>query len=126
MPGKTVKRKWRPSAQARKQFRPYKGRKRDSRTASVLGIEKKYLDCYTSLVAIPAPTDCSGGEMQPEGGCTNCLSVPAQGDGDQQRDGKKCIMKSIFVTGAISTAFNSDQPDIDDSPIVFVALVKDK
>lgn len=103
-----------------------RGRRRmNARIGGYLGIEKKFLDVYASSVAIPAPTDCAGGEMQPEGGCTNCLSVPAQGDGEQQRDGKQITMKSIFVTGCVSHTPAANQNDALTGPIVFVALVMD-
>lgn len=95
------------------------------RTGGYLGIELKFLDVYGSQISIPAPTDCSGGEMQPEGGCTDCLSVPAQGDGEQQRDGRRILMKSIFVSGAVKWSTSSDQDDAFEAGPVFVALVLD-
>lgn len=100
-------------------------RRRNLRTAGFLGIEKKFLDVYASNVAIPAPTDCAGGEMQPEGGCTGCLSAPAQGDGEQQRDGRKIMLKSCFVTGNIVATTAQDQADALMQPQFFVALVLD-
>lgn len=103
----------------------YRRRKRSMRAASSLGVEKKYLDVYASSINIPAPTDCAGGEMQPEGGCTDCLSVPAQGDTEQQRDGKKIMMKSIFVEGLIRAAVLQDQADVPGPPVTYVALVLD-
>lgn len=103
-----------------------RGRRRlNSRVAGLLGIEMKYLDVWASLVAVPTPTDCSGGEMQPEGGCTSCLSAPAQGDGAQNRDGRAIQAKSVFVTGAISFSNMVDQADAKSAPLIFVALVLD-
>lgn len=95
------------------------------RTGGLLGIENKFLDTYASAVAIPAPTDCSGGEIQPEGGCTNCLSAPAQGDGPSNRDGKKIIATSIFLTGCLSYTAQNDIANVYPAPTVFVALVQD-
>ena len=40
--------------------------------------ELNYLDCAKTLSALTAPTDCSGGEMNPTTGCTGCLSAPSQ------------------------------------------------
>lgn len=97
-----------------------------ARVARLLGTEQKYLDSFASLVAIPAPTDCSGGEMQPEGGCTDCLSAPAQGDGPQARDGKKIVINNVFVTGFIDYTVENDRDDVITAPTVFVALVQDK
>lgn len=97
-----------------------------ARTGGLLGVEVKYLDVYASNLAIPAPADCSGGEMQPEGGCTDCLSVPAQGDGAQNRDGKKITMRSIFVSGTVHpSGAVSDASDAIMPPHVYLALVLD-
>lgn len=95
------------------------------RTGGLIGIENKYLDVYASLVAIGAPTDCSTGEMQPEGGCTSCLSAPAQGDGPQQRDGKKIVITNCFITGHVAYSIETDKGDPVEAPTVFVALVLD-
>lgn len=100
-------------------------RRRNIRTAGYLGIERKFLDVYASDVAIPAPTDATGAEMQPEGGCTGCLSAPAQGDGEQQRDGRKITLKSCFVNFTVRGSVASDQADVKAAPQVFVALVQD-
>lgn len=95
------------------------------RTGGLLGIENKFLDVFASALAIAAPTDCSGGEMQPEGGCTDCLSAPAQGDGPSNRDGKKIIVTSIFITGFLDYTVQQDKADPFVAPTVFVALVQD-
>lgn len=95
------------------------------RTGGFLGIERKFLDVFASEVAVVAPTDCAGGEIQPEGGCTGCLSAPATGDGPSSRDGRKVTVDSIYVTGALSYQRTSDAPDILIPPVVYVALVQD-
>lgn len=91
--------------------------------------ELKYLDCHAtnSTVAQPAGGSLAGGELQPASGATNCLSAPAQGDGQTQRDGKHIIVRSVQfhakvrwpaqddVAGAISA---TNEP-------VFLALVWD-
>lgn len=100
-------------------------RRRNIRTAGYLGIELKFLDTYASSLAIPAPTDCAGGEMQPEGGCTGCLSAPAQGDGEQNRDGRKIVIKNAYVEGTLTSNTLQDQADVVAAPIVYVALVLD-
>ena len=61
--------------------------------------ELNYLDCAKTLSALTAPTDCSGGEMNPTTGCTGCLSAPSQGDAYNQRDGSKITIKSILIQG---------------------------
>lgn len=95
------------------------------RTGGFLGVEKKFLDVYASAVAIPAPTDCSGGEMQPEGGCTGCLSAPAQGDGASNRDGRAIQMKSIFITGNIQFSATAASATASGAVHTFLALVLD-
>lgn len=111
--------------------RPYPGaiargrRRANIRIAGFLGIEKKFFDTWASNVILSAPTDCSGGEIQPEGGCTSCLSAPAQGDGEQNRDGKKITAKSIFISGNVRSAALADQADALAAPVVYVALVLD-
>lgn len=94
--------------------------------ASLAEIESKYLDTYASALAVPAPTDASGGEMQPEGGCTDCLSAPAVGDGQSSRDGKKVVLTKCFVSGFIDYTVQQDKTDPFVVPTVFVALVQDK
>lgn len=98
---------------------------RNLRTGGLLGIETKYLDVAISGVAITAPTDASGGEIQPTGGCTGCLSAPAQGDGAQERDGKKIVIKSALIQGGIYVPAQTNQTGADVAPVVFLALVKD-
>lgn len=100
-------------------------RRRNVRTAGFLGIELKFLDSGGSAVAIPAPADASGGEMQPEYGCTGCLSAPAQGDGEQQRDGRKMMMKSLFVSGVVAGNTLAAQAGVAEPPDMMVALVLD-
>lgn len=100
-------------------------RRRDVRAQKYLGIEQKFLDCYASALVIPAPTDAAGGEMQPEGGCTNCISAPAQGDGEQNRDGRKITIKSCFVSFNVFPTVVPDQADVAPGAQVYVALVLD-
>lgn len=99
--------------------------KKTAATNKFLDGETKYLDSWASDVVVTAPTDCSGGEIQPEGGCTDCLSAPAQGTGEQQRDGRRIILKSCFVSGCIRPSVVQNAPDVLSSPIIFVALVCD-
>ena len=95
------------------------------RTGGLLGIEKKYLDVTRTVVNLTAPTDCSGGEINPSGGCTGCLSAPAQGDAYNERDGSKIVLKSILVQGIISCATSAGQTTLDYQPTVTIALVMD-
>jgi hypothetical protein len=90
-----------------------------------LGIEKKFLDTSISGVAIAATADCTGAEMDPTGsGCTGTLSCPAQGDSEQQRNGKKFTIDSLILKGfVVQPASISSAPFA--SAKVFVAVVLD-
>ncbi len=109
----------RPRARAR--FRS----RRNYRTGGFMGIELKFLDVAWNGVAILASTDGADGEMQPSSGCTNALSIPAQGDGESQRDGRKYTLKSVWVSGVIATTEKVTQTTVEVSPGFFVALVLD-
>lgn len=90
-----------------------------------LGLELKYLDCAWNAVTVNQSTDGASGEVQPSSGCTGCLSMPSQGDGETQRDGRKFTVKSIWVSGAIDSIALTDQGDAVEDRGVFVALVLD-
>lgn len=93
-------------------------------TAGFLGIEKKFLDCSKSLTAITAASTLAGGEYDPSSGCSGCLSCPAQGDSEQQRDGKRIVIDSLILKGFVhnpgsaSAAFEAESK-------VFIAVVLD-
>jgi len=95
------------------------------RTGGLLGIETKFLDCQATDLDIPSPTGAAGGEMNPEGGCTGCLTAPATGDGPTNRDGNRIAMKSILVKGLVQTSNQSAQSAADIVSPVFLALVLD-
>jgi len=101
-------------------------RRLNARTGGFLGIESKFLDCAWNAVGISSSADGSGGEVQPSTGCTQCISCPAQGDGESQRDGRKFVLKSAFVSGIIQTAATGDLPDAFALDGYFIALVLDK
>lgn len=93
------------------------------RTAGFLGIEKKFYD--TSLVGYTflTPTDAAGGEANPS--ATIALNTVTQGDGESQRDGRKMVMTSIFVSGIVYFAPEADQENLDYISNVYLALVLD-
>lgn len=95
------------------------------RVGGYLGIEYKFLDCAWNGVAIGTSTDGSGGEMQPSSGCTNALSVPAQGDGESNRDGRKYTLKSVWVSGQLAFTALGAQTTIEEPSGYFFALVLD-
>lgn len=87
--------------------------------------ELKFLDCAWNAVTINETADGSGIEMQPSAGCTNALSVPAQGDGESNRDGRKYTIKSIWLSGTINVIGNADEADAAAQFGYFAALVLD-
>lgn len=91
------------------------------RTAGFLGIEHKYYDTSQTAV-IASPSDCSAGEVDPT---SNGLNTVAQGDGQQNRDGKMISMTRIDIHGRVYFADQTGQNDVDTPPDVFIALVRD-
>lgn len=92
-------------------------------TAGFLGIEHKFLETALVGQALVAPADAAGGEMDPS--ATSMMSTPAQGDGEEQRDGKRIIIDSLDFR------FRVNQPPLEiqaGPPVavkVFVAIVLD-
>lgn len=126
------RRRYRPGAGRAAAFRAARMRRfsrnpalRNLRTGGLLGIETKYLDIPILNVALTAPNNAVGGEMQPTSIVTGCLSAPAQGDGAQNRDGKKIVVKSILIQGTISCVLQGGQAAADTVPECYLALVQD-
>jgi len=103
-------------------FSRYKKRA-NAKIGGFLGIELKYYDTALVTTALTAPSDCAGGEVDPETVLT--ISAPAQGDGETNRDGKQILVKSAYVTGNIHRPINSDEGDAHTEGPVYIALVMD-
>ncbi len=109
-------------------FRPVypKRRKKASnvRTGGFVGIEKKFLD-GTFQVAIVATV--AGSEMDPPGAgaqtAPGTLSAIAQGDGESNRDGRKCTLTSLHLKGDVTLSPTSSDGT---GKIVRVMIVWDK
>lgn len=95
---------------------------RNQRTGGFLGIELKFVD-YSLVGAILAPTDAAGAELDPA--TALCLNVVAQGDGENQRDGRQAVVKSCYVNGNVYIGNQSDQADVKGAPLIFIAMVLD-
>lgn len=95
------------------------------RTGGFMGLERKFLDTYWNDVSVGQSTDASGLELQPTGGCTSCISCPAQGDGASQRDGRKFVIDSFYLSGIVNTGPLQDSADAADLTGYFFALVLD-
>lgn len=87
--------------------------------------ELKFLDCAWNGVTVAASTDGSSGELQPSSGCTGSLSVPSQGDGQSNRDGRNYVIQSVWVSGTVLTAPATDQANATETTGFWFALVLD-
>lgn len=113
-----------------KKRRPMPSRKRTFKqtkaSATLLAAESKFLDVAWNNVTIPAATaGATGLEIQPSTGCTNAISVPAQGDGESERDGRKYVITSVWCSGSVDTTPASDQADVGEAYDYYFALVLD-
>ena len=98
----------------------------NARTGGFLGREVKFVDTANTGTALVSPTDAAGGEIQPGSGVTGCLSAPAQGDGESNRDGRKCVLKSVFIEGRVDCSSQTNQTATENASQVFIALVQDR
>lgn len=94
------------------------------RTGGFLGIEYKFYDTSVVASAIVSPSDAAGGEQDQS--ATICATTITQGDGEQQRDGRKVVVKNIYINGTVSTAALVNQTAMKVAPIVYIAMVQDK
>lgn len=99
--------------------------RRNIRVGGFTGIEFKFLDCAWNGVVLASSNAAAGGELQPSTGCTNAISVPAQGDGESERDGRRYDLKSAYVTGTIDFSPLANQADASQGGAYFLALVLD-
>lgn len=99
-------------------------RRKNLTAALALGVEHKFLDTSRIGASITAPTDSTGGELDP--GTVNCINAVAQGDGSSNRDGKEYIIDSVYIYGVVGMAAQADQTVPDLMPAYFIALVLDK
>lgn len=93
-------------------------------TAGFLGIEKKFLDMSKGSTSIAANADLTAGEYDPSSGCTGCLSCPAQGDSEQQRDGKRIVIDSLILKGYCTNGESAGEAP-EGATKVFIAVVLD-
>lgn len=95
------------------------------RTGGFLGIELKFLDTAWNGVTINTSTDGAGLELQPSTPASiNCISVPAQGDGENERDGRKYTLKSAWVSGVVNFTADSSTHNAE-LTACFFAMVLD-
>lgn len=84
--------------------------------ANFFGLERKFYD--TSLAGQAVVNSTSGAEVDPT--TINSISVPQQGDGESQRDGRRFTINSASIRGVID-----EQANTTAQYQVLVALVLD-
>jgi len=96
------------------------------RTGGYLGIELKFLDCaFNDVVIAQGTSDSTGLELQPTSGCTDCISIPAQGDGSSNRDGRRWTVKGAWLHGLVEfTAATADTEALP-APAICILMVLD-
>lgn len=96
---------------------------RGQATMGFLTIERKFYDTGLASSALSNPTDCTAGEMDPS--ATSMITSPAQGDGEQNRDGKQIACLYVLISGVISFSGIEQTTDPLTRRQAFVAVVLD-
>lgn len=118
-PNLTMARKRRRFARRKRFRRP------NRRTGGFQGIELKFHDVSKigTLVQLPAAVAPSGGEIDPT---DNALNAMAQGPAEDERLGKRIVVKSIQVTGIVERVGGSDvAATVKTGAEIFLAIVLD-
>jgi len=92
-------------------------------TRGFLGVERKFYDNGLLAQAIVAGTDASGAELDPS--ATSMISTPAQGDGEQNRDGKQIACLYLELNGVINIPAVEDVANPIQPVAVYLAVVLD-
>jgi len=85
--------------------------------------EVKFYDTALVGATVLASTNAADGEYDPS--ATSMISTPAQGDGDQNRDGRQITIKSVVLKATIQRAAVEDTANPAPPEKVFIALVLD-
>lgn len=108
---------------ARRPAGPTLATRRAILSRQLVGVESKFYDTFLTSTALVASSDCSGCEFDPS--ATSMISTPAQGDGEQNRDGKKIIITSVEVKGTVNFPVLINQTTAGIPYTYMVALVQD-
>lgn len=105
-------------------------RARNVVTAGFLGVEKKFYDTALPLTTINNTFACASGEYDPTlntaGASTpGALSCPAQGDGPENRDGKRIVAKYLDFRGCLRRDRSEGDAVPNNDEKVLVAIVLD-
>ncbi len=98
-------------------------RRRRARKPAHIGDELKFYDQTLADTNIATNTDGSGIEADPS--AVLLLNTVVQGDGESNRNGRKMIMKSIFVSGVVNIGPVADQTAAEAIPDIAIWLVLD-
>ncbi len=95
----------------------------NKRTGGFLGIESKFIDStYTDAIV----TSIAGAEADPPGAgaqtSPGSISGIAQGDGESNRDGRKCTLTSVHVRGSVT---RDSASAMTNAAVIRVVLVQD-
>jgi len=97
---------------------------RRSKLGSEMGIELKFYD--TSLVSDNIQTNSDGAGLEVNPSAVITLNTITQGDGESQRDGRNCIVKSLHLKGIINVPVQTNVTVADQAGCIFIALVEDR
>jgi len=92
-------------------------------TRGFLGVERKFYDTALTATAIVSPTDCTGAELDPS--ATSMISTPAQGDGEQNRDGKQIACLYMDINGILNVPAVEDVANPVGPITIYLAIVLD-
>ncbi len=99
-------------------------RRLNLRTAGFLGIEKKFYDTSLANATLVGNGTATAGEHNPS--ATICLNSVVEGSGEQNRDGRKMVMKYVSISGVIIQAIIQNQTSPGPSGYAQISLVLDK
>lgn len=97
-------------------------RNRNIRYGGYLGIEYKYYDTARANMNMVSTT--AGAELDPAAN-DSCFNAIALGDGESNRDGRKCVVKSIQIRGMLHASGVADAADAPPGICCRLVLVQD-
>ncbi len=93
----------------------------NTRTSGFIGLENKFLDSELNATAVSTTWTAHN----PTAASVNCLSAPAAGDGESDRDGRVYHINSIHMHGQVLFNATESQTAPIDEEFVRIALVWD-
>lgn len=96
-------------------------RRRNWRSAGLLGLEFKAFDTVYAATALSTALQGAEAETTSYGLC-----CPTEGNAFDERDGRKILIKTIQMNGSVYRIQASEQDDVRQSAVVMVAVVQDR